>query len=86
MADTLSRAPLLADTDNTSDELMEGTNLYVDRIIEHLTVRTSYLDSLKYCLNTDNLCSSIMKMCQESNRCTNPERLLLGRASFSFNP
>lgn len=77
--DTLSRAPLPADKNNTNDELMESANIYVNNIVEHLPASQSFPDNLRVNLKTDSVCSNVMRMCQdvwpESSWCTGTEKL-----------
>lgn len=85
-ADVLSRAPLPASKDNTNEELMESTNIYVDNIVEHLPASQSFLDNLREHLKTDSVCSNVMRMCQdgwpESSRCTGPEKLYWSERAY----
>lgn len=59
-ADTLSRSPVTMRTSIDDAEFMKSTNIYVDSIMGHLPVSTSYVETLKDQLKADNVCSHIM--------------------------
>uniref|UniRef100_A0A8C7WMF3 Gypsy retrotransposon integrase-like protein 1 n=2 Tax=Oryzias sinensis TaxID=183150 RepID=A0A8C7WMF3_9TELE len=64
-ADMLSRAPLLNNETPDDKELLEDTNIYVDRIMENLPASTFYLDHLKQELQQDSVCARVMQLCEQ---------------------
>ena len=44
---------------------MKSTNIYVDTVIDNLPVSTASMDTLRGNLRADNVCSAVMKLCQD---------------------
>ncbi len=65
LADTLSRTPVKQSESQEDRELWEDTNIYVDSLLENLPASTTYLGQLREELKSDNVCSSVMKLCVE---------------------
>ncbi len=65
VADNLSRAPVKQSESQEDRELWEDTNMYVDSLLENLPASTSYPGQLREELKSDNICSSVMKLCVE---------------------
>ncbi|KAL1265233.1 hypothetical protein QQF64_003260 [Cirrhinus molitorella] len=65
VADTLSRTPVKQSSSQEEQEFLEDTNIYVDSLLENLPTSTTYLGQLREELKSDNVCSSVMKLCME---------------------
>lgn len=64
-ADTLSRLPLRNSVTCTDTDLMEDTNIYVESVLEGLPTSGKYLTDLQEQLQSDSVCSQVMKYCAE---------------------
>ena len=85
-ADTLSRAPLHAETTRVDNEFMESTNIYVDNVMDNLPVSSTYMDTLRENLRADSVCSAVMKLCQDgwtaANTCSGVLKLYWAERAF----
>lgn len=64
-ADTLSRLPLCNNVTHTDKDLMENTNIHVESVLEGLLTSNKHLSDLKEHLQSDSVCSQVMKYCAE---------------------
>ncbi|KAK7878780.1 hypothetical protein WMY93_030940 [Mugilogobius chulae] len=64
-ADTLSRSPLTNSVTRGDKDLMEDTNIYVDSVLEGLPTSSKYLADLKEQLQSDSICTDVMRYCTE---------------------
>lgn len=64
-ADTLSRLPLAGSVMPRDNDLMEDTDIYVDAVLEGLPTSSKYLTDLREQLQSDSVCSQVMKFCAE---------------------
>ena len=63
-ADTLSRAPLRAFT-NDDETLCQDTGLYVNMIMNHLPASDKRLNEVKQAQESDDTCKAVMHYCRE---------------------
>lgn len=64
-ANTLSRLPLAGNVIPRDNDLMEDTDIYVDTVLEGFPTSSKYLSDLREQLQSDSVCSQVMKYCAE---------------------